>query len=139
MKGWGLKKIKNYSIVLAIGLTVLLIIGFGKRDANNQLENGENSSSKNWNSENSQGYGKSDVSPESDKQAEEEYVQALKDFPLWEKLPFENRGYKISHYSKPMTIVVYLRGIDKEIVEKEVRQWIKDQGGDEIRHQIEWR
>ncbi len=69
----------------------------------------------------------------------DEFESNKNDYPLWNKLPYEGRGYKISKYSKPLTVVVYPIGLDKEVVEREVRQWIKDNGGDEVRHQIEWR
>lgn len=84
-------------------------------------------------------YGQSGEDEETSKISDEAYEKSLRDYPLWEKMPFEGRGFKISHYSSPLTVVVYPMGLDKELVENEVRQWIKDNGGDEIRHKIEWR
>lgn len=63
-----------------------------------------------------------------------------KDQPLWKLLPYETEEYKVSHYIKPLTLVVYLKGgADKAQVESEVLNWIKENGGNEKLHKLEFR
>ncbi len=66
--------------------------------------------------------------------------QINKDQPLWKLLPYETDKFKINHYIEPLKLVVYLKSeaVQKE-VEIEVKAWIKDNGGDEKVHKLEFR
>lgn len=69
-----------------------------------------------------------------------EREQADRDLPLWQSLPYETEDFKISHYIRPFTLVVYITDKSKQqIVEKEVLNWVKEKGGDPSIHKIEWR
>ncbi len=132
-----IRKIDKRFLYVGLVVLLLLIIPLGKSEKQSNNEGVvTNNLEEVINPDDFSGFG---PSKEESLRLVEEHEENKNDYPLWNKLPHEGRGYKISKYSSPLTVVVYPMGLDKEVVEKEVRQWIKDNGGDEIRHQIEWR
>ncbi len=45
-------------------------------------------------------------------------------YPGWQLLPHPGKGFVIERYVAPLTLSVRLRGLDKKIVEKEVKGWL---------------
>ena len=59
-------------------------------------------------------------------------------YPLWDRLPYFGEGFTIDRYVAPGRIVIKLQGIDREIVEVEVRKWYEDNGVDPEMIGMDW-
>lgn len=121
---------------LIIGLVLLIIVMIILDNKNRRVEKEENIPTPT----NTIFEGGKGPSKEEAEELTREQDQAMRDYPLWEKMPVEEAGYKISHYSAPLTIVVYIEN-DKDMlnVKIKVEKWISDNGGNVNEHQIEWR
>ncbi len=47
------------------------------------------------------------------------------DYPLWQQLPYEGKGFVVDRYMNENTVVVIPKGLDRKIVEKEVWEWFE--------------
>jgi hypothetical protein len=59
-------------------------------------------------------------------------------YPAWKLLPYYGEGFVVDRYVAPMTMAVKPKGLDKKLVETEVRAWLEDNKFDAIKHKIQW-
>ena len=59
-------------------------------------------------------------------------------YPLWNKLPYQGKGFTIDKYSSPMTLEIKLTKSTKEYATKEVNVWLKSFGDLGKGHKIEF-
>ena len=62
------------------------------------------------------------------------------DYPLWSKLPYVQENFKISHYIKPMVLLVKIKdeSVKNGAVETEINKWLEENGFGKESHQMEW-
>lgn len=65
-------------------------------------------------------------------------AEDVKDYPLWQKLPYSGDGFVIDRYAAPKTLVVKSRAVDKKLVLQEVMLWLTNQGVGLTSHKIVW-
>lgn len=55
-------------------------------------------------------------------------TEEMKDsqYPLWKKLPYFGEGFVVEKYIEPMTLKIESKGLDGEIVEKKVKEWLEE-------------
>ena len=74
------------------------------------------------------------------KQNKKEMDDYLTTHPLWESLPYETGQFKISHYIKEMTLVVYIsKSENQEEIKELVNKWIISKDINPPNHEIEFR
>ncbi len=78
------------------------------------------------------------ITPTEAVESEDEVFELDPDYPLWRSLPYYGKGYIVDRYVESLKLVVKIKGIDKEIVEEDVYEWIKENGVDPESHTIEW-
>ena len=59
-------------------------------------------------------------------------------YPAWKLLPYYGQGFVVDRYVEPMTVAVKPKGLDKKLVETEVRKWLDDNKFDGVNHKIQW-
>lgn len=73
-------------------------------------------------------------------QIQKEDTDYLKTHPLWKILPFQSERFKIDHYSKPMTLVIYIsKNENQEEIKTLVNNWIISKGINPPNHNIEFK
>lgn len=81
-----------------------------------------------------------DQTDEENEQSRKEAIDYLSTHPLWESLPYETSQFKISHYIKEMTLVVYVsKSENQEEIKELVNKWIVNKGINPPNHNIEFR
>ncbi|MDD2224908.1 MAG: hypothetical protein PHP97_01980 [Candidatus Shapirobacteria bacterium] len=74
------------------------------------------------------------------KQNKKESDDYLTTHPLWESLPYETDRFKISHYIKNMTLVVYVsKSENQEEIKELINKWIISKDINPPNHEIEFR
>ena len=59
-------------------------------------------------------------------------------YPAWKLLPYYGEGFVIDRYVAPMTLAVKPKGLDKKLVETEVKAWLVENKFDGANHKIQW-
>lgn len=59
-------------------------------------------------------------------------------YPAWKLLPYYGQGFVVDRYVAPMTIAVKPKGLDKKLVEIEVKKWLTENKFDGAGHKIQW-
>ena len=48
-------------------------------------------------------------------------------YPLWNEIPFEGKGFVVDHYAEPLVLTVSIENLkDKKIVTEEIYNWMRD-------------
>ncbi|OGL52212.1 hypothetical protein A3K55_00140 [Candidatus Shapirobacteria bacterium RBG_13_44_7] len=50
------------------------------------------------------------------------------DYPLWRLLPYSEVGFTVDRYIEPLTLMVYIQGVDEKIVAKKIGEWMGKNG-----------
>ncbi len=58
------------------------------------------------------------------------------DYPLWKLLPYSGVGFTVDRYIEPLTLVVLIKGLDKQIVTEEIGKWMEENGVNPETHKI---
>lgn len=61
------------------------------------------------------------------------------DYPLWQYLPYQGKGFTIDRYQQPGLMVGYLEGAITEEASKSAEGWMEEKGIDPTSQKIEWR
>lgn len=59
-------------------------------------------------------------------------------YPAWKLLPYYGQGFVIDRYVAPMTLAVKPKGLDKKLVETEVKLWLNKNEFNGEKHKIQW-
>ena len=58
-------------------------------------------------------------------------------YPAWRVLPYYGEGFVVDRYIAPLTLAVKPKGLDKKLVEEEVKKWLEENKF-EGEHKIQW-
>lgn len=58
------------------------------------------------------------------------------EYPLWKLLPYSGKGFVVEKYSAPLKLVVTAKGLDKKLVEAEVKKWLESLGPKGANHKL---
>jgi hypothetical protein len=58
------------------------------------------------------------------------------DYPLWQSLPYLGEGFTVEKYTDKLTLLIKLKGVDKNIAKKGVETWLIENGWEKDSHKL---
>lgn len=53
--------------------------------------------------------------------------QINENYPLWNEIPFEGKGFVVDHYTEPLVLTVNIETLtDKKVVTEEIYNWMRE-------------
>jgi len=59
-------------------------------------------------------------------------------YPLFNKTPYQTENWAIDYLEPKKLIIIYKKGINLDLIKKEVFDWMEKEGVDPATHQFEW-